>query len=190
MKGIVSHLFGSYPDLNSLKRGVLIVSCSDALGRRVMQRLTEWIPHTQWQIVKREEPTIEGYEASTHYTLHSRTLGEQWSFIRRLREHRYDLAVVVWGNEEGYRTLKWLPLFLGVRAVLVFNENIDAFYCIGRNYRVLWQHWRWRRTSRTSRSVSGRLAERLLQMICAPLGLLYVVVRTAYLETRRMIRTH
>jgi hypothetical protein len=153
-----------------------------------MQRLNEWSPHTQWHLIKREEPPIEGFEGRTDYTFHARTLGEQWSFVRRLREHRYDVTVVVWGNEDGYQMLKSLPFVVGAKSILVFNENIDSFYCVGKNYRTLWQHWRWRRTTRSSRSDSGRLAERLVQLVCAPLGLLYVVVRTAYLETRRMIR--
>lgn len=188
MRGLPALLLGSFPATTSLQRGVMIMSCPAEIGGRVLNRLREWTPGTSWQIVKREEPSPEGFADATRFTTDLRTAMQQWGLIRNLRSSRFDIAVAVWDGTPGYGMLKFLPLLVGARSVLIFNENIDAFYLLARNRKPLRDHWRSRRSGRPRAEVLQYLGGLVSSLVLAPLGLMYLLIKVSYLVTRKYIR--
>jgi len=185
MRGIPAIVLGSFPAIAGLHRGVVIVSCPDDRGEQVIQRLKEWTPGTSWQVVKREEPSPKGLESTTRFTTDLRTAVQQWGLIRDLRSGRFDVAVGVWDGTAGYDLLKCLPFLLDARSVLIFNENIDAFYLFARNWKPLRDHWRSRRSGRPRREILQYLGGLISALVLAPLGMMYVLIKVSYLVIRK-----
>ncbi len=188
MRGLPALLLGSFPATTSLQRGVMIMSCPAELGDRVLNRLMEWTPGTSWQVVKRGEPSPKGFEDATRFTTELRTAVQQWRLISDLRSGRFDITVAVWDGTAGYGLLKFLPLLVGARSVLIFNENIDAFYLLARNGKPLRDHWRSRRSGRPLAEVLQYLGGVVSSLVLAPLGMMYLLIKVSYLVTRKYIR--
>lgn len=190
MRGIPALVLGSFPAITSLHRGVVIISCPDDLGQRVVLRLREWTPGTSWVAVKREEPPVAGLEDATRFTTEMRTLSEQWRFVRELRTHQFDVAVTVWAGGDGYGLLKFLPVLLGARSILVFNEHVDAFYLLARNWRTIRNHWRSRSGGKPRTGAFRTIGRAIRSIFLAPIGLSFVVMKISYLIARKNIRGH
>lgn len=188
MRGVPALLLGSFPAVDTLHRGVVIISGPDDRGERVLMRLREWTPGTSWQVVKRGEPSPKGLEGTTRFTTDVRTAVQQWGLIRELRSGRFDVAVGVWDGTAGYGMLRCLPFLLNARSVLIFNENIDAFYLLARNWKHLRDHWRSRRSGRPRAEVLQYLGRMISSLVLAPLGMMYVLIKVSYLVIRKYIR--
>jgi hypothetical protein len=184
MRGLLSFFNSSFPDLSTVRKGIMVFSCSDKMGGRIMNRLMAWLPSVQWTVVKRDGPPVQGGVHRTIYTVHHQTVWQRIRFVRALRREAVDLVVVAWTNEPSYRLLQWLGLLSNAKSVLVFNEHTDAFFFVRANVGVIIRHWLWRREFHILES-SKTLVRALIRILLFPIGFLYLLIRTSYLVMRK-----
>lgn len=187
MKKPFSFFFARHPDIETLHHGLIVLSCFDSIGDRIAKAACEILPAVSWTVVKREEPAPHGFETETRYTFTVSTVLQQWRFLSEIRELNADVTVVAWTNEPSYRLLQWLAWLSGSRYLLVFNENIDAFFLVSKNAALVWSHLRWRFSHRMLVHILRNGAEMVSWILLFPVGLFYLTIRTSYLVLKRMV---
>ncbi len=188
MRGVFSILFSSSPDVARFRTGVLLLSCSERYDERIAQRVCEWLPEVRWAIVKRFEPAFPWFKGESIFSSYAATAGQQWQFFRSLRRCRYDVAVITCTNEKSYNSLKTLGVLSGAGALVVFNENIDAYIACRDTRRTIVNHIRWRLRQRKYLTGRNTLLEFLSWVFLFPPAFLYLLWRTLILVIGKQIR--
>lgn len=184
MRGLLSVFRGSFPDLSTIRKGIVVLSCSTAVGTRIVTRLTAWLPLVQWTVVQRGEHPFPVKVHKTLNTQQAETFVQQLHLLRALRRESTDLVVVAWTNEPSFRRLQWLGLMAGGKSILVFNEHAEAFFLVRANFGVIVRHWAWRKGIQ-GLDFSKAMIRSLLRVMLFPVGLLYLLFRTAYWTFRK-----
>jgi hypothetical protein len=163
------------PKEHDFQQVLIVGSASNEIVNGVIERLLERFPTVRLTALlhkalvdhaKAQYPVVE-VEPLNHYK--SRTLRGLIGLWRR----KFDLTVVVWSGERGYHKVKQLAFASGPRYLMVYNENLDSFYCGVPYYRQLLRHCRWRWKQ-------GRLSafRFLLGRVFCSFGFLLSVVRS------------
>ncbi len=189
MRGFLSLLLSGEPRLNEIRTGLIVLSCSEDYEQRIARRVVEWLPHVRWTIMKRFEPALEWFDGETLFSSEAVTVARQFVQLRLVRSTKFDLVVICCTNEPSYLPLKVLGVCSGYKSLLVFNENIDAYFVHRGTHRLILNHLRWR--AREKRLLQGRhrVAELLSWILLFPPAALYLFAKVGFLVLRKRLRT-
>lgn len=189
MKGLASLLRSSSGEVSHIRRGLVILACTDVHKKGIVARVTSWMPHVQWTILQRD--TL-GYETHTDEMILSKdAVGpmQQLSFLRSIRRRSFDVAVVSWTGEPSYGALKTLAFLSGARNILVCNENYDAYFLARNNWRIVRSHIVWRLERSHGKGLLTTGLGVLSWLILFPLGVIGILAKTTILELSKRART-
>lgn len=188
MRGLLSIARWSFPDIKKFHKGIIVAGCSDENAQRIAHSCSQWLPHVNWAMVKRHEPVIASFTGETIFTFHETTIARQFALLRLLRKEKADIVVLTWTNEASFGSLHIAGLFFNARSFIVFNENIDAFFLVVKNHRIIRHHLRWRFAGKILRKGKRVLLEALSWMFLYPFGVLSTLAGTLYLVIRKRMR--
>lgn len=189
MRGIFSIFFSRTPDTNTFKSGLIVLSCSELYDERITRRCCEWLPHVEWTIVRRFEPTFPWFKGETIFSSYADTLPKQFAFVKKLRAKRCDITIIAGTNERSYQPLKFMALLSGYRSLVVFNENIDAYTACRDNLNIIFNHLRWRISQKKILRGKNILLAVFSRVFLFPLAILYILLRTCFLVIRKQLRS-
>lgn len=178
MRGLLSLIFSTHPELIRLERGLIVLACSDRYAHRIVAAVRKRMPHVVWSILQREETVIEDVKGRVMLSREAEGLGRKWELLQRVRNERYDIVVTSWTNESGFGLLKLLSLLANARYVFAYNENIDAMVLTRDQWRAIRSHLWWRLTHRSGGGFWRPVLVGLSWMFLFPLGVLYLSFRT------------
>jgi hypothetical protein len=129
-------------DLAAADRVLLVQSGNPKLLTRVLDSLATQFPRCSFTVLLQRAmtdlvPVREGVE-------YLENQGPRPSFIRSLRERKFERVFVMYANEPGFWKLKVLPFVVGAGAIFAVNENLDWFPVDLRHTEELAAHLRWR----------------------------------------------
>ena len=188
MRGSLSMLFSSHPEVARLRRGLIVLACSDRYSHRIVQAVTEWMPHVTWTILQREETVFPKVKGQVFLSRGAEGISGKWELLRRMRGERFDIVVTTWTNEPTYAGLKLFSVLADARFVLAYNENIDAVFLVPRHARTFVSHLWWRLTHRPGGRVLHPLLNSLSWLFLFPLGVVYLVTKTLFVVLRERLR--
>jgi hypothetical protein len=189
MRGIFSILFSKNPDLSKFHKGLIILSCSDKYAERIARRVHEWQPSINWSIVKRYEPSFDWFKCETIFSCYANTLTKEIKLIKTIRNKKFDIVIITGTNEPSFAPLKMMGILTGYKSLLIFNENIDAFFVNRDNWRTLIGHARWRLRDKNVLSGHNLLLTMLSWLFLFPIGIVYIILKTVFLVIRKQLRT-
>jgi len=102
--------------------------------------------------------------------------------VRFLRRSRYDIIVIPWCYDPGFRRLKLAALLAGGRHYIIFNENFDFSH---PSFSFLWRFLRARYREGRLFASSTRFWLLPLKAMAFALRFVTLFVITAYLESNR-----
>lgn len=188
MRGLFSIARLSFPDIKQFRKGIIVVSCSDDYAERILTYVAGWMPHIEWALVKRQEPAIASFDGETVFTGQAATVIQQLTLLRSLRSRKADIVVLAWTNELSFGLLKLAGLLSNARSFLVFNENVDAFFLVLKNHRIIRHHLRWRFAGKILSKGRRVALEALSWIFLFPLGAVSTIAGTLYLVIRKRLR--
>lgn len=188
MRGLLSIVRLSFPVIKKFRKGIIIAACSDEYAQRISQYISNWMPYVEWVMVKRQEPVISAFKGETIFTLYATTFVQQLALLRSLRKKKADIVVLTWTNEASFGFLQCAGLLLHARSYIVFNENVDAFFLVVRNHRIIRHHFRWRFAGKALSKGKRIILDVLSWIFLFPLGVLATVFGTAYIVIRKRRR--
>ena len=188
MRGLVSVILSHIPNTDEYRTGLIILSCTEKYDERIARRAQEWLPHIQWSIVKRFEPGFEWFEGDTIFSSYAPTLAGQARLIRRIRQERFDLTILSCTNEPSFNPLKIMGILSDYRSLVVFNENIDAYFACRDTRSIILKHFRWRLAQKKHLGSRNLALTFLSWIFLFPPAFLYILLRTLFLITAKQLR--
>ncbi len=188
MRGIRSIFFSLPADIDRLKTGLFVRSCSDQHGDEILRRIRLRMPQIPWSVVRRFEPAEPDPAGRVFISSQAVTVPKKVSLIRNLRKERFDVVVVAWTGEKSFNPLKIAACFSNFRYLLVYNENYGAFFAVKKNRSYLLRHIRWRMRDRGLFTFRKPGFTVLSWIFLYPPGVAFITLRTGFLVLRRLIR--
>lgn len=182
-------LFSSHPEVARLRRGLIVLACSDRYSHKIVQAVTEWMPHVTWTILQREETVFSKAKGHVILTRQAEGITRKWGLLRRIRGERFDIVVTSWTNEPTSAGLKVLSLLANARFVLAYNENLDAVFLVPRHGRIVISHLWWRLTHQSGGGVFRPLLNALSWLVLFPLGVVYLASKTFFVVLQERFRS-
>ncbi|MBI3788661.1 MAG: hypothetical protein HY276_10465 [Ignavibacteriales bacterium] len=188
MRGLLSIARLSFPDIKQFRKGIIVATCSDDHAERISTYVVQWLPHVEWVLVKRQEPAIAAFKGETFFTGQATTFVQQFALLRSLRRRKADIVVVAWTSEASFGLLKLAGLLSNTRSIIAFNENVDAFFLVLKNHRIIRHHLRWRFAGKMLSKGRRIVLEALSWIFLFPLGVVSTIVGALYLVIRKRLR--
>lgn len=94
---------------------------------------------------------------------------------RKIRGRKYDAVVLILTGQPIFRRAKAWALLTNYRMLVIYNENLDCFYCGSDNPMNLVRHLKWRFREKGLSSVAASV----LSILLYPLGFLYLLCFTS-----------
>jgi len=104
--------------------------------------------------------------------------------LRKVRASKYDATVLMLTGQPIFQKVKFWTLFTNYRVLVVWNENLDYFSCCKANRRAPIAHVKWRLREKGIPS----FASGILSILLSPLGLVYLLLFTAWTKLRSKAR--
>lgn len=189
MRGLLSMLLSSHPDVARLRRGLIVFACSDRYSHKIVEAVRRWMPRVTWTILQRDETVLPKFKGRVILSRGVESLSGKSALLRRIRREQFDIVVTSWTNEPSYTMLKVLSLLANGRFVLACNENNDAMFLIRDQWRAIRSHLWWRLTHRSGGSMWRSFLNLLSWIFLFPLGAVYLVLRTLLVVLRKRARS-